>query len=106
MKVLAGIIGALMWSFAFGAAVAGSVALLGGLHSTGEGPPTCDGKVMHRGDQCLITFGEQRSSVGYDEMVRRMESAPREGVIIGSSLLGGAVVLTLGGWGLVRWAAR
>ncbi len=92
----------LMLTAGFGASFTGTVVLIAGLVTTGDGPPTCDGKVMRPGDQCVITVNEQRSSAGYEEMTRRNESTQRDSLIIGGSCLGGGVVLLLGGWGLMR----
>ncbi|GAA4611590.1 hypothetical protein [Saccharopolyspora hordei] len=105
-KLLAMVVGALMWVAAFGAAFGGAVALVAGLTSTSDGPPTCDGAAMHPGDQCLVVVGDERSQAGYEEMVRRKESSREDGLVIGGTCLGAAAVLTLGGWGLLRWSAR
>jgi hypothetical protein len=105
-RTLAMIAGMLMLVVGFGAAVAGVIALIAGLSSPSDGPPTCDGKTMHPGDRCLVTVNGQSSSGGYEEMARRQETALRDGLIIGGTGIGGGVVLLLGGRGLSRWSAK
>ncbi|GAA2264498.1 hypothetical protein GCM10010415_30620 [Streptomyces atrovirens] len=102
-KLCALLVAPLMLIVGFGASFAGAFALIAGLLAGSEdGPPTCDGKVMRPGDQCMVSINGQRSSAGYDEMIRRREDTPRNSLILGSSCLGGGVVLLLGGWGIVR----
>jgi hypothetical protein len=99
---LAGILGVLMLPFGFGAVIAGLVALLGGLLSSDGGPATCDGKVMSPSDWCNIVRDGHGELVSYDEMVRRKESSPGDGLVIGGAFLGAGTMLLLGG----RWVIR
>ncbi|PWR06566.1 hypothetical protein DKT68_21925 [Micromonospora acroterricola] len=99
---MAGIVGALMLAFGFGAVIAGLVSLLGGLLSSDSGPATCDGEVMRPSDWCNIVRDGRGELVSYEEMVRRKESGPGDGLIIGGTFLGGGTLLLLGG----RWLFR
>jgi hypothetical protein len=99
-----GLIGVLMMPFGGAAIFAGLVALVGGLSSSPEGPPTCGGQVMRRDDTCIVSVNSQSSSGDYEEMERREETALRDGLVIGGTGLGAGTVLLLGGWGLKRWS--
>ncbi|SIN25669.1 hypothetical protein [Micromonospora cremea] len=99
---IAGIVGVLMLPFGFGAVIAGLVALLGGLLSSDDGPATCDGEVMRPTDWCNVVRDGRGELVSYEGMVRRKESSPRDGLIIGGTFLAGGTVLLLGGRSLLR----
>ena len=105
-RVLAMMVAAPMLAFGFAASVMGLFVLLLGLTSSGGGPPTCGDEVMRPGDQCHITVNGRGSTAGYEEMVRRNESGPRDDLIMSGVLLGGGAVLLLGGRWLARFAGR
>lgn len=83
---------------------AGLVALAAGLFSSPEGPPTCDGQVMSRDDICVVIGPSGGGGGDYEEMERREETAPRDGLVIAGTFLGAGTVLLLGGLGLKCWS--
>jgi hypothetical protein len=86
------------------AVLSGLLALVFGLTSPSGGPPTCDDKVMHPGDQCRVVVDGDAKIVGYDGMVRRRANGLPDGLIIGGGGLGaGAVVLLSGRWLAGQW---
>lgn len=105
-NTLAGVASVLMLVAGFGVSVLGFFALVvGGLSS--DGPPTCNGKVMHPGDKCWTQFGGETDLVSYEEMLRRNESGSGRHQVqtAGGICLGGGAVLLLSGWWTGRRAA-
>jgi hypothetical protein len=93
-------LGALLQIFGF-TALPGVLVALFALDSPDDGPPTCDGKVMERGDLCRVTVAGDENDAGYDEMVRRRDNSQRDSLMIGGAFLGGGAALVLVG----RWCA-
>lgn len=79
--------------------VMGLGVLVLGLTSSGDGPQTCGDEIMRPGDLCRVEVHGDVDVVGYQEMVRRRESTPRNSLIIGGFMFGGGTTLALGG----RW---
>jgi hypothetical protein len=96
----------LMLIAGFGAAGTGVIVLLAELLGSSDGPPTCDGRTMRPGDQCLLIVNGQNSSIGYEQMLRSNENPSSDWLVLGGALLGGGLMLMLSGWGLARWLGK
>jgi hypothetical protein len=81
------------------------VPLAGGIYGATK-PVGCDGTVMRPGDSCIITRsgagGTRNEIVGYDEMVRRHNSALPSGLAIGLPMLALGAGGLAWGWHLGR----
>ncbi|WP_007509957.1 hypothetical protein [Pseudofrankia saprophytica] len=60
-------------------------------------PVTCDGKLMNRGDTCIVTYNGSTSRADYDEMAHRKESASSDAFVVGLPIVMVGVVVFLVG---------